>query len=69
MRSYAQQKAALTRTLRAPENKRRECVIREVQRVKVEWFAKYGVHNYPDDWSRWQRALTDVGVYDDIEDV
>lgn len=66
LRSYGQQKAALTRALKTGDPQK---VIREVQRVKVEWFAKYGPRNYPDDWSRWQRALDDVGVYSDIEDV
>jgi len=66
MRTYAQQKAALTRAVKTGDPDR---VVRECQRVKVEWFAKYGPHNYPDDWSRWQRALTDVGIYDDLEEV
>lgn len=53
MRTYGQQKAALTRAERTgnPEKVRAECV-----RVKAEWDANY----WPDDWSRWQRSLTDI---------
>lgn len=74
VRTYAQQKAALTRALRAPEDRRAERVIAEVRRVipewdSPEWAERYGVQQgaWPDDWSRWQRALNDVGVYANME--
>ena len=56
IRTYAQQKSALTRALNKPDERaRRNAVIAEVRRVKAEWG-----NAWPDDWSRWQRALDDV---------
>ena len=60
-RTYAQQKAALTRAVKSGDT---EKVRSECQRVKVEWGAAW-----PDDWSRWQRALDDVGLFESIDDV
>jgi len=76
VRTFAQQKAALTRALRAPEDKRRARVIRETVRVIEEWNspawgARYGVRPgaWPDDWARWERALWDVGVTTPMEEL
>ena len=55
-RSYSAQKAALTRALnREDAILRRTAVENECRRVKSEWGEAW-----PDDWSRWQRALDDV---------
>lgn len=55
-RTYAGQKSALTRSLNITDpEKRRAAVENECRRVKKEWG-----NAYPDDWSRWQRALDDV---------
>ena len=51
-RSYSQQKAALTRALNTGSEER---VVAEAKRVLAEWGQAW-----PDDWSRWQRALDDV---------
>jgi hypothetical protein len=58
VRSYSQQKAALTRAIK----KGKEAVLTEVKRAVAEWEsgeAPYN-HGWPDDWSRWQRAVDDV---------
>lgn len=62
-RTYAQQKAALTRALRSKDPRGK--VLREVSRVKREW-AEWGY--WPDDWSRWERAMRDVGFLDGMTD-
>ncbi|AWN07809.1 hypothetical protein HOT31_gp139 [Microbacterium phage Hendrix] len=54
-RSHSAQKAALTRALNKPEEQREDSVLREARRVVKEWG-----NAWPDDWSRWQRALDDV---------
>lgn len=61
-RKYAQQKAALTRALKTGDTTR---VVEECRRVKTEWEET----GWPDDWSRWQRALDDVGAFENIEEV
>ncbi|QGZ16784.1 hypothetical protein PBI_DEWDROP_137 [Microbacterium phage Dewdrop] len=60
-RTYSAQKAALTRAMNKPEADREAAVVAEARRVKQEWG-----NAWPDDWSRWQRALDDVafGKYD-----
>jgi hypothetical protein len=72
-RTYAQQKAALTRALKAPEGVRREKVVRETIRVVEEWNTPGSQGGWggqwPDDWSRWERALNDVGEYTPMEDL
>ncbi len=68
-RTYAQQKAALTRALKAPEYARRERVVRETIRVIEEWNSPEWGGAWPDDWSRWERALTDVGEYTPMEEL
>jgi hypothetical protein len=50
-RTYAAQKGALTRALK----KGRDAVVVECRKVVKEWGDVW-----PDDWSRWQRALDDV---------
>jgi hypothetical protein len=52
-RSYAQQKAALTRALNSGNADK---VRAEVKRTVEEWDET----GWPDDWSRWQRALADA---------
>jgi len=52
MRTYAQQKAGLTRAKKAG----RDALIAECRKVKAEWNAS----SWPDDWAAWQRALDDV---------
>lgn len=54
-RSYSAQKAALTRALNQPENVREAAVVKQARLVVREWGGAW-----PDDWSRWQRALDDV---------
>lgn len=51
-RKFSQQKAALTRALRSGDVAK---VVGECRRVKREWGDAW-----PDDWSRWERALYDV---------
>lgn len=53
MRTYSQQKGALTRA----ERKGPEAVIAEVERTIVEWDE---VGPWPDNWSRWARAKQDA---------
>jgi len=51
---YPQQKAALTRAVKSgrPEKVRDACIA-----AKREWD---DIGAWPDDWSRWQRALDDA---------
>ena len=60
-RTYAQQKAALTRALRTGP----DAVLAECRRARAEWDASY----WPDDWARWQRALWDSGWRFDLDDI
>lgn len=53
-RSYAAQKAGLTRALRSKDPAKIEA---EVMRAVVEWNAT-GI--WPDDWHRWNIALQDA---------
>lgn len=52
LRTYAQQKAGLTRA----QKKGREAVVAECRKTVAEWNAR---GQWPDDWARWQRALDD----------
>jgi hypothetical protein len=68
IRTFSQQKAGLTRAVKTGD---RDRVIAETQRTlrewdSPEWAARYGVRPgaWPDDWSRWNRALADVGAPD-----
>ena len=62
MMNYAAQKARLTRALKSGDPSK---VVAECRRVKQEWNANY----WPDDWSRWQRALGDVGIVTNLDDI
>jgi hypothetical protein len=53
MRTHAQQKAGLTRAMKTGNP---EAVLAECRRTVAEWRES----QWPDDWSRWQRALDDV---------
>jgi hypothetical protein len=52
MRTYAQQKGALTRALKAGP----EAVLAEVERVEREWDES----GWPDNWHRWNIARWDA---------
>ncbi|QNJ56023.1 hypothetical protein SEA_RASPUTIA_133 [Microbacterium phage Rasputia] len=55
-RTFSAQKAALTRVMKLTDpERRRDAVENECRRVKKEWG-----NAWPDDWSRWQRALNDT---------
>jgi hypothetical protein len=54
---FARQKAALTR---AVNSKDPEKVILACRKVVDEWSKPPFDGAWPDDWSRWQRALDDV---------
>jgi hypothetical protein len=54
VRTYKQQSRALTLALRSSNPQ--EQVLAECKRVIAEWKSSY----WPDDWSRWQRALDDT---------
>jgi hypothetical protein len=63
VRTYAQQKAGLTRA----QKKGYEAVLLECRRTVTEWESQAwaDAHRvrrgaWPDDWSRWQRALDDA---------
>jgi len=51
---YKAQKAALTRAVNSGDPEKIE---RAVQKTVAEW--NDGHYAWPDDWSRWQRALDD----------
>jgi hypothetical protein len=59
-RTFAQQKAALTRVKKTGDL---EKVKAEVLRTVTEWESGEGqfTHGWPDDWHRWNRAMQDVG--------
>ncbi len=61
VRTYAQQKAGLTRAVNSGDAQKVET---EVARAVDEWGspawrAAHGTNAWPDDWHRWQRALDD----------
>jgi isopenicillin N synthase-like dioxygenase len=71
IRTYSQQKAGLTRainkakagpTLRAVATVQAEVVRTLEEWSSVEWKAAHGTNAWPDDWSRWQRALDDAAA-------
>jgi hypothetical protein len=56
-KQHPKQKAALTRALHIADPKqRRAAVIAACRKATAEWDI---VGAWPDDWSRWQRALDD----------
>jgi len=52
--TYSQQKAALTRAIKSDDP---NDVIVACTKAVEQWNKTY----WPDDWSRWQRALDDLG--------
>lgn len=61
-RTYAQQKAALTRALKTKDL---DTVVAEARRAVDEWASagwarQHGSNAWPDDWARWQRAIDDT---------
>ena len=54
--TYSKQKAALTRA----QKKGPEAVLAECLKVVAEWEKAPFNGAWPDDWSRWQRALDDT---------
>lgn len=54
-RLYPLQKAALTRALKSGS---RDKVVAACRKAVRQWNANGG--GWPDDWSRWQRALDDT---------
>jgi broad specificity phosphatase PhoE len=64
--AYKRQKTALTRAenLSDPKEKR-AAVLAAAQQAVKEW----GKNAWPDDWSRWQRALDSVGIHTQLEDL
>ena len=54
-KKYAQQKAALTRAIKSDKPM---AVLEACRKAVREW----GNDAWPDDWSRWQRALDDNAV-------
>lgn len=52
--SYASQKAALTRAINSKDKEK----VKAACKAAVTAWNKQGY--WPDDWSRWQRALNDV---------
>lgn len=55
MRTFSAQKAGLTRAVKSGLPER---VIAECRKTVNEWEGLD--HGWPDDWSRWQRALDDT---------
>jgi hypothetical protein len=63
MFNHKAQKAALTR---AVKSKDKDKLIAACHKAVREWNA---VGYWPDDWSRWQRALYDANVFAALEDL
>ena len=59
-KSYSQQKSALTRALNKPEGEVRQQAVSAACAAAVN---DGKVSGWPDEWSRWQRALTDTFGY------
>lgn len=55
-RAFRRQKAALTRALRSGDP---DCILLTVAQTVAEWGRAPFNGAWPDDWSRWQRALDD----------
>lgn len=71
MRTFGQQKAALTRAERTTGDRRAK-VIAECRRTvaeweSAEWAAAHKVRQgaWPDDWARWERALSDAHAWNE----
>ncbi len=59
----SQQRAALTRALKSKDKNK---VLTETKKAIADW-NKIGA--WPDDWSRWQRALNDVFPFGEAPDM
>lgn len=57
-RLFPKQRAALTRAEKKPESQRYAAVRAACVKAVNEWETIFGA--WPDDWSRWQRALSDA---------
>jgi hypothetical protein len=64
-KAYRQQKAALTRAVNAKDPVKIKAAVTKAVR---EWNTWPGAA-WPDDWSRWQRALDDSGCHQLLEDL
>ena len=63
---HVRQKNALTRALnQADPAEKRAAVLAAAKQAVKEW----GNNAWPDDWSRWQRALDEVGIKAQLEDI
>lgn len=62
---FPKQKAALTRALHVTDGQaRKDAVILTCRKTVREWNE---IGAWPDDWSRWQRALDDtLGLYQTV---
>jgi hypothetical protein len=60
---HPQQKSALTRALKTKDPAKVRAVCAKAVR---EWET---IGAWPDDWSRWQRALSDMMVREQLEDL
>jgi hypothetical protein len=60
-RTYPKQKAALTRAMNKKDGAQRaDAVIVACRAAVIEWDA---IGAWPDNWSRWQRALDDLNDF------
>ncbi len=62
-RLYPKQKAALTRAIKSRDSSR---IIATCQKTVREWNQ---IGAWPDEWSRWQRALNDARINLDLNDI
>lgn len=64
VRTFAQQKAGLTRAVKSGDGRKVEAECRRTvsEWESQEWADRYRVRRgaWPDDWARWQRALDDA---------
>jgi hypothetical protein len=63
--NHSKTRAALTRAINSkdPLKVYRACV------AAVEQWETLLDHRWPDDWSRWQRALDDAGFHTSLDDL
>jgi hypothetical protein len=62
-KAYPKHKAALTRALKKTGVERVEAVKAACRAAVKEWDE---IGAWPDSWARWQRALRDVGVWEEL---
>ena len=65
-KQYRNQKAALTRAINSKDQYKIKAAVTKAVREWQQWPG-----SWPDDWSRWQRALndTEIGRYQTLEDL